>query len=301
VTKIQKELAGPGFHSEVRVPYSALARKVGSHKETVRLAVKRAERSQFIREWRALLNPLLIGQKLGSLHVEARLDGNEKTRAISQIRLIEGVAIIANYHGGSLRVAFYYESEESAERKIRLIASICDVKNEDTTFMKVDLSLRGTLKKTDWIVIKAISQNPRRKNVDIALELGLSSRTVNRRIRKITESRAIFLIALVDVEDSVGLSVNYLVRCSDQAKGEIDNLLEVQRLVFATPTTNEYYTALLVFKNISEAERFKEKLGKVPGVKEVRMYLLKEHIFVDSWLDGIIQRNAASSLASQVV
>jgi DNA-binding Lrp family transcriptional regulator len=291
--KLLREQTSPGFHSEVRVRYSELASKVGAHKEIVRLAVKRAEKSQFIREWKILLNPSLIGQMFGTLQVESRLDEKEMAAALAQIKLIEGVAIISIYQGGSLRVVIYYDSEKSAERKIQLIASICGVKKEDTTLVKVVVPVTSTLKRTDWKVLKAISKNPRRKSADISSELRLSTRTVNRIIKKLTESRAIFMSALVDIEKSLGLTVSYLIRCSEEAKEHVHRLVESQMVDFSTPGANEYFIALLYLKNISEAERFREQLKKVPGVEEVRMYLLKEHIFVDSWLDEVIQKNAA--------
>ena len=288
-----KERTGPGFHSEVRVAYSALARKVGSHKEIVRLAIKRAEKSQSIREWRVLINPQAIGQKLGALQVDARLDMKEQERAVSQIKLIEGVTLIASYHGGPLRVVIYYESEESAGRKIQLIASICGVNEEDTTLVKVTPTFNGKLRRTDWMVVRSISKNPRRKSAEIASELGLSSRTVNRLIGKMTESRAIFLVAVIDVERSHGVSVSFLVKCNEEAKREVGKLVEGQRVSFATPATNEYYTTILFFKNVSEAEQFKGRLDSVHGVEKVQMYILRDHVFVDSWLDEVIQRNAA--------
>jgi DNA-binding Lrp family transcriptional regulator len=290
--KLLREQTSPGFHSEVRVRYSELASKVGAHKEIVRLAVKRAEKSQFIREWKILLNPRLIGQTFGSLQVESRLDESEMVRALAQIKLIEGVAIISIYQGGSLRVVIYYDSEESADRKIQLIASICGVKKEDTTLVKVSVPVTRPLKKTDWKVLKAISKNPRRKSADISSELRLSTRTVNRVIKKLTDSRAIFMSSIVDVENSVGLTVSYLIRCSEEAKEQVYRLVESQKVDFSTPGTNEYFMALLCLKNISEAEQFRGQLKKVPGVEEIRMYFLKEHIFVDSWLDEVIQKNA---------
>jgi len=291
--KLLSERTKPGFHSEVRVRYSELASKVGAHKEIVRLAVKRAEKSQFIREWKILLNPRLIGQMFGSLQVESRLDDEEMVGALAQIKLIEGVAIISIYQGGSLRVVIYYDSEKSADRKIQLIASICGVKKEDTTLVKVSVPVTAALKKTDWRVLKAISKNTRRKSADISAELNLSTRTVNRIIQKLTDSRAMFMSSIVDVEKSLGLTVSYLIRCKEEAKEQLHKLVESQMVDFSIAGTNEYFMALIFLKNISEAERFREQLKKVPGVEEVRMYLLKEHIFVDSWLDEVIEKNAA--------
>ena len=289
-----KELTGPGFKSAARISYSGLASKIGANKESVRAAVKRAERSQSIQKWRILLNPRIIGQELGAVQLDARLgDDSAKARAISQIEMIEGVVIVFNYHGTGVRVIFYYESEESARRKARLIASVCGSREEDTALMKVVFPSSGRLRKTDWMVLKAISKNPRESSAEVASELALSTRTVNRLIKKLTESRAIFLSTIKDVRNSLGLSVDYLIRCREESKGEVNKLVRSQTLNFALPNQKDYYSASLAFNNISEAEEFKGRLEKVIGVQEVRMDILKEHIFVDSWLDEVIQKNAA--------
>jgi DNA-binding Lrp family transcriptional regulator len=292
--KVLKELTGPGFKSAARISYSGLASKIGANKESVRAAVKRAEESQSIQKWRILLNPRTIGLELGAVQLDARLgDDSAKATALSQIELIEGVVIVFNYHGSGVRVVFYYESEESGRRKVRLIASLCGSREEDTTLMKVVFPSSGRLRKTDWMVLKAISKNPRRSSAEVASELALSSRTVNRLIKKLTESRAIFLSTIKDVRNSFGLAVDFLIRCSEESKGEVDKLVLGQTLNFVLPNQKEYYSVSLAFNNISEAEEFKGKLEKVQGVHEVRMDILKEHIFVDSWLDDVIQKNAA--------
>ena len=291
-TKVLKELRRPGLRSAARLSYSELASKIGENKESVRAAVKRAEKSMFIEKWRIILNPHAIGQELGGLHLDARLNDDEKARALAQIQLIEGVSLVMNYHGSGVRVIFYYDSEAASGRKIELIASICNCKKEDAIKMKLVMPASDPLRKTDWMVLRVISKNPRKRTAEIASELGLSSRTVNRLLKKLTDSRAIFLTAVRDVQRSLGLTCNYLVSCDERARAEIATLLEGKRLDFAQPFA-EYYPISVFLDNIAEAEDFKKKLEIVPGVRWVRMDILKDFIFVDTWLDEVIQRNAA--------
>ena len=291
-TKVLRELRKPGLRSAARLSYSELAGKIGENKESVRAAVQRAERAMFIEKWRIILNPHAIGQELGGLQLDARLDDEGKARALAQIQLIEGVALVMNYHGSGVRVIFYYDSETAAQRKAELMTSICNCKKEDAIRMKLVMPPSDPLRKTDWMILGAISKNPRKRTAEIASELGLSSRTVNRLLKKLTDSRAIFLTAVRDVQRSLGLTCNYLVSCDDRAKRGIATLLEGKRLDFAQPFA-EYYPISVFLDNIAEAEDFKKKLEKVEGVRWVRMDILKDFIFVEGWIDEVIQRNAA--------
>jgi hypothetical protein len=57
------------------------------------------------------------------------------------------------------------------------------------------------------------------------------------------------------------------------------------------PNAKGYYPVSLFFNNISEAEEFREKLERVQGVLETQMNIMKEFIFIDSWLDDVLQKH----------
>ena len=70
-----------------------------------------------------ILNPHLVDRQLAGIQLEA-VDSIGKSKAISQIKLIQGVVLVFDYHGRGLRVVFYHETERGLKRVIRLIVFI---------------------------------------------------------------------------------------------------------------------------------------------------------------------------------
>jgi len=295
-TKILKELTDPASdRTAIRESYTGLANRIGANKETVRVAVKRATKSRLVEKWRMLLNPNILEQEFAGIQLEISASEKQKPNVIFKIELIEGVSIIFDYLGRSLRIVFYYDSEQSAQRKLRLIAAICGCEMSNLTWWRV-IAPRCTLKlrRTDWLVLKLMSKDPRRPSSEIARELDISTRSVNRRIKKMTESNVMYLIPVRNIKNSLGVLCSYLIKCTEKTKGEIDRMVQSRygrRIDFALQNAKGISLLTLLFDNISEAEEFKQDLEKMDGVDQVSMNLLKEFIFVDSWLDEVLLKH----------
>jgi DNA-binding Lrp family transcriptional regulator len=120
-TQVLKELTSPSsFQWNPKESYVTIAKKLGIDEETVRLAVKRAKESGFV-ERRVFLNPNLLGQKSCAVQLEIGRNIDAKSEMISQIKLIDGVVLIFDFLGNSLRIVFNYETDKDFERKIELI------------------------------------------------------------------------------------------------------------------------------------------------------------------------------------
>ena len=86
-------------------------------KKLYRLAVKRVIDSQVVVGWRLVINPHFFGMQLVGFQLEVR-SPRKKEEVIAQLRLVDGLLLILDFHGQSLRVATYYENEKALERKI---------------------------------------------------------------------------------------------------------------------------------------------------------------------------------------
>jgi DNA-binding Lrp family transcriptional regulator len=126
-TQVLRELTSPAsFQWNVRESCARIAKKLGIDEETVRLAVKRAKDSGFVEKWRIFLNPDLLGQKAGAIQVE--VNAVSKVHGISQIRLIDGVVVIFDFHDKGLRVIFNFETDQALERKLNSYKLSADAK-----------------------------------------------------------------------------------------------------------------------------------------------------------------------------
>ncbi|MCL5067661.1 MAG: hypothetical protein M1368_04830 [Thaumarchaeota archaeon] len=118
---------------------------------------------------------------------------------------------------------------------------------------------------------------------------------INRRISKMIEDNVMYLIPVRNVKNALGILCSYLIRCEDSSKREIDGLLkseEQHKIDFALQNAKGFSLVSLLLNNVSEAEQFQGKFRKVKGVKQVYMNMLNDFIFVDSWLEEILERNA---------
>lgn len=285
--KIIKELGSPRFFQwNVRESYASIAKRLGIDEETVRKRIKRAVKTGSIQGWRVVIHPHLIGHKDVEVDLEVN-DAERKPEIVSQIKLIEGVIWILNFEGTGLFVLFYSESGQALSRKVQLIRTICGA--EKLTMWSNSLPPCDIkISRTDWRIIWAIRDDPRKSLSEIAKEAGVTTRTVNRRLTLLTESRAFFLVGLANFRQSAGVSCNMLIFCPHEnskysAAERIVSRFE--NIVFGGSTSSNYLFYNMVFDNLYEANEAYEWIKGLKGVGAVRMGIMRDLIFVRDWLD----------------
>jgi len=283
----------------VAYSYSSLAKRLGVGKETVRTSLIRAREVGYFEGWQLMINPSLIGRKTAGLVIDFHGEGNdhEKTSAISQLKLIEGVTQIFDYANAGLRIVLYYETDGELERKTQLISSICG--NSKPAFWPVPTPVcRMRMRKTDWEIIRELRKNPRARISDVAGHLRVSTRTVNRRVSMMSEERAFSLLPKTNMKKYPTTGFVFLIRYSDEEKkvtGDKFLSSNLERIVYFDTLSREYSTFAISRSNFAEAEEVMQLMKKVDGIGEVRMDILKEIIHVSAWLDEEIGKKLASA------
>ncbi len=288
--RVLKELTSPGtFQWNFRESYSTMARRIGFDEETIRMALKRAEQAGLIQGWRLVLNPHFLRSKLAGLQVEVEVE--RKTDAISKIGLVEGVIIIFDYHGKSLRVVLYYESEQALRRKIELIRRISESK--EVSYWKVKSPPSGLrLRQIDWKIFQAVRKDPRQDIANVARKVGVSTRTVNRRLKLMIQEKVACLIAVRNIKNSKGVTCSLLIYCSERGKKRVSELARsrLDRVDFAFSSVSDLFILTLNLGNLCEAEELIGQIRRLEGVNQIKMGVMKEFIFVDNWIDDVVER-----------
>lgn len=212
-----------GFQPEgVKGVYGRIAKNLGLDEDTVRKRVDRLESAGVIKGWRLIPNSNSLGLKrfLIWMTVGPKLRIDE---ALRKIRLVHGVFIILREVGDVLGIALLCGNEEEFRKKVELISELVRPKELKTyagESPRVDVSLTPT----DFMIIKALRPNPLISYVEVAKKLGLSSRTVRRRMSRLTQGNAIFFMPDIDFGRLEGVScvdlfVDYT---ASKFKGEVD-------------------------------------------------------------------------------
>ena len=156
-----------------------------------------------------MINPSFFGYQILDVVVRAQPE-SAKVDMIRKIRLIHGVFAIQNFQGNALKVLMLYDTEESRSRAIELISRITNAEKVTTSRMGLPRSETRRLTETDIAIIKSLSGDARKSSVAIAKELGLSSRTVRNRVKRLRRENTLFALPNLNLDGIPGSIPIYL-------------------------------------------------------------------------------------------
>ncbi len=279
----------------MRISYADIARKLGIDEETVRLRVKRAQERGFLPTLRLMVNPHLLDCEAVTLELE--VDAEEaKAQVISQIKLVDGVTDILDYRGTGLQVTLYSPGGETLSRKIRLLESLCGSPRSalwTSRFPRPTLRMRAI----DWKIVDVLREDARRDLGDVATSVGISVRTVQRRLVAMKEGKAVFLAGTPNVPAIAAIVCCFVVHCPDPPrKRTVDGVIHsTLRRVGAADTSPEDYSAFgMPCENLAAADEVLGTLKRLEGVEDATLHILREFIVAPDWLKGEIERRMSA-------
>ena len=172
-----------------RESFRAMGKKLGVSDGTVRERVGRLTRSGLFKGGPLQVNSDLLGLNMGVLSIDVE-SSTPKKELVEKLSLIDGVFLVQTHVGSLVGIMFYYEDDNSLERRVRLISKVAAARSAKFTRMPFPKS-SVSLSKTDWRIV--LTQKRKVKSyVEISEELRLSSRTVRRRMVRMVNGGAIF-------------------------------------------------------------------------------------------------------------
>ena len=293
---IVKEIISPAsIRWDVREPYSRIAKRLSVDEETVRRRLARLRKAGVIGNFVLFLNPRLLDRKNTILYLELK-DYDSIVQAIPKLKLMDGIISFTAVHEAGLIVSIFYPSESALTRQIALIESICEPKTV-ISWTAPYPQFAGYLTKTDWIILQALRKDPRRKLSDLASDLGISSRTINRRTKRLNAGNAMFLFLEFDLTKVGGLRYLLIVHCEDkERKREADKtiLSRLPNLVYAETWAPNHSLFAFACENILKADSISSWVWKINGMSDMKLGIIKSRIHNMDWVDEEIQKRIAS-------
>jgi DNA-binding Lrp family transcriptional regulator len=293
--RIIRALTSPSsFQWDVRISYGRVAAGLNIDEETVRNRLRQMNDVRFLRGWQLILNPTLLGREAAI--VELRVgDTESKPEVISRLKLLEGVTLIDDFYGQELAVSTLYENPLALERQVRLLASLGGSPTAVSWklgFPRCDL----VPTKTDWRIMQALRRDGRGRLSDVARNLRLSSRTVKRRMTQLIDGNAFYLDPLLKLENVGGVRCRFWVTSEASWKQAVDKaiLSGLPRIISTHTAPQEYSLFVAHLSNLREVEERLLWMKQLGGVREVRSTIEVEHIHVQEWLEGEIQKRLSA-------
>ncbi len=284
----------PALRESGRESYAQLANNLGVDDNTVRSALERMQKSGFLKTWSASLNPHVLGMECESILVNAGEGTTSKQKMISQLQLVEGVVLILSFlDNPGFRLVFYYKDEADLENKTQLFSSICGVDMPSAAWKIPFPPCRMRLKKIDWQIARLLFKDSRKNVSEIAKSIGVSARTVRRRLALMAEDSSFFPNPIVDMKKVDGFAYLFLVWYLDRKEKSVTDAglrQEIERIIFLDASADYYTVIAAVCRNVSEAGKILDFLKSRDGVKEVIVRIVEDMISVHDWIEHEIER-----------
>jgi len=214
---LQSQASSPmGAH--FRTSFGSIAKKAGVDEETVRHRIRRFHEDGLISGWRTIMNPAILGGGLYGIIFDVNPE-IRKDEVIEAARLTPGMFLLVSFHG-SLITAVLRSYNDAALRKhieiLRRLARADRIYVAKVPFPPCTI----VLSKSDWDVVRALRGDPQKPYTTVSQELGLSSRTVKRRLQRMIHEGAVFAFPAVDPNAARGVVMAALIVTYDPEKKE---------------------------------------------------------------------------------
>ncbi|MDA4130184.1 MAG: AsnC family transcriptional regulator [Thaumarchaeota archaeon] len=286
--------------SNVRKSLSSIARKLKVDENTVKNRIEGLKRSGFLRGWWVGVNPNLVSQKMTQVWFDVN-SASAKQDVIKKVSLIPGVAVIKNLFGNSLCIAFYYEGERTLRQTTELISSIAG-SSSATTASEPFPTCRITLSSDDLKIVKSLQKEPLKPYTEIARELGLSVKTIKRRIIRLTEGDALYIVAELDPKFlSGGIVCGLLIFYDDPRPDDlVEDIISYlgDKLMFANLDDLHHGYFAFIITNLAMAQQVLDWALDRTGVSSGRIDIVQEVISLYSVYEEQLEKLQHRSLNS---
>jgi len=299
---ILRELNDPNSIWSFRESYPRVAKSLGVDVETVRRRFSRMEDYGVIEGLAIVPNPILLGRECMALYFDASDDSGRRAKTESLARL-DGIMSVQSFHGGSLYILLAYPDDSPALEMIATIEAALGARcalSWAKRFPKFEL----TMAPTDWLILRSLRKDSRRRLDEIAREAGISSRTLNRRMERLVEGDAFFHEPNVNFQRIGRLSftmlVSYAVGPDKRAVDDLISRMVGDSLESRDTSSSFAHSVFSLFSdNLTEAKQTIERVMKLEGVVDVKMGIHEGRRILGSWVDKEI--DARCSLPAPIL
>ena len=281
---LMRELWGSPDVWNTRKSYVEIAAKLGVDEETVRNRVRHLRDSGFLLGYRVVPNPALLGRTFASLRIEFR-DRESKQAAIPLLAKVEGVINIGSTYDKSVLVTILAVQEQDFSKLITGLGV------EGEVSWVPGLGLRTTnfrMTGVDWEIVGLLLRDAERRLDEVGKQLKVSTRTVKRRLSMMMKESAIFIMPMVDLRKTEGISYQLRVQSERGKKSEVEKsvVAKIGNVVLRASDSQDGSVFGFTGANVAEGNDLLEWVKQQPGVISASMTIAERVVQVFDWIES---------------
>jgi DNA-binding Lrp family transcriptional regulator len=287
-------------HSAESLKPSFIARQVGETPDRVLDRVRAMEQAGILLGYDVHPNPRAFGMRETTFHFQVPPEGKERT--LEALWETPGVFGVYDYVGEHACVQIFYESEADREAKLRRISDTAGLPEPPASYFDRPYPKPArAITPLEVRILRAMKGRARASTPEVADAVGVSARTVRRRLEAMAEDGffdvyAWFDFGAVEGRVPVELSVRFPRAVRSELGPRVLEAAQSDLLYWWQPPSEELGAVELLVLPTSTAatERLRRRLADLDGVEHVETLLPSTARYSDAWLDELVSQHAGA-------
>ncbi|MDX1798856.1 MAG: winged helix-turn-helix transcriptional regulator [Candidatus Lokiarchaeia archaeon] len=279
-----------------RMTYELLAKKLKLTPYLVKKKIQNLVDMGVIMKFTTNLNFLLFQKSVCYTLAELK-QGTDQQELIERLGKLDEVTGGAISLQNKMQIIHIYSDDYEFKKNLEKFMQHDEILNNENFILLIppNLGFKNTrLIKTDWKIINSIKDNCRKTDIEIANELGISSKTVKRRLDYLRENNII--IFMIDLDTSAADFLSYLLivkfqKIASESLNKVGKIVKNYFYMWKVANQEAFIYTVFIEKLRDIDEQVKE-IEKVPYVKEVISYVPTKMFYFKNWIDKLIKENA---------
>ena len=270
----------PPGNPVLKKSFRSMARELGVDQATIRKRIKKFQERRILKGWYLGMNPGLTGQDVFYCWF-ALENESEKEGVTERLLSLPDLERVCNYLGPTIKMVLICDKGVDIDgvrnQLSRLAGSRAIMRSH--SFLEVPPLNLG---ETDLRIIGSLRSDPWRPYRIVAKELGLSPRTVKRRVERLSEEGRIYMLPVIDLKALQGaIPVDLIVEyASGESRASVNELITVhvkEELMFSGNFGPVGYFSLMV-PNVARVEQIVGWVRRQAGVRHAQADVLQDVI-----------------------
>ncbi len=268
----------PPGNTALKKSFRSMAKELGVDQATVRKRMRKLQEERVLKGWYLGIHPGFMRQDV--IYAWFTIgDERSKEEAIKRLISLPDLERTCNYLGSKLKMILL--CEKGSDRQVLLDQLVRLAGSEATLRQRAFLEVpEHQARQTDLAIIGSLRTDPWKQDAAVARELGLSARTVKRRVEKLSENGEIYMLPIIDYRALQGIiPVDLIVEYSSTeskstVNGRITSYVE-QELMFSGRFGPTGYFSLMV-PRVSQVEQIARWVKRQTGVRDAQADILQD-------------------------
>jgi DNA-binding Lrp family transcriptional regulator len=266
--------------ASVKLSLRGIAARLGADDMTVRYRYKKLQESGVMSIWSLLVNPAFFGYRVTEVTVDVQPESG-KHDMIRKLKLVHEITGIVNFYGRAITIYMIHNGEESRSRTIELISRITNAEKITQSRMPMPASLTRKLTAMDVAIVRVLSSDARMSSLLVAKELGVSAKTVRKRVDKLRRENIILPLPILNIASIPGIIPIYLsyIYSNSDVKTSVDREIishfDARYIMgsFADPNNG---SIVIGANTMADVPRLLEWAKAQPGIASARVDIATE-------------------------